>query len=194
MVAAKRGREALVGNLRTALNHWHWWPQGVFRDKSLSPAARKATLHKGLADAGFLVSDQDAEYGLLSRDYGAFAARRSNQTLATVTTVLNSVPYDASGLAGAHPEARGKSFKTGSPSADLWRSEFDEMFGTLPLAPEVHERPFVLTVSNSAVLGHAPFWNRTPKEHERGADGETRAKWERARHVEWPCSSLICLR
>ena len=177
MVAAERGHEVLVGNLRTLLNHRHWLSPGVFHDKSLSPAARKVTLHKGLAAAGFLVSSQDEEHGLLSRDYAAFAARRfSEETLASATTVLNWGPYDASGLADAFPEARVKMFETSSPRADLWRSEFDGMFGAFPLAPEVHERPFVLIVSNSAALGHAPFWNQARKERQRGADGEARAE------------------
>lgn len=177
MVAAERGHEVLVGDLRTMLSHRRWLRPGLFHDKSLSPAARKVALHADLAQAGFLVSSQDEEHGLLSKDYAIFATRRfSAETLSSVKTVLNWGPFDAAGLADAYPGARDRMFETGSPRADLWRPDFSEMFGEFSLAPEVDDRPFVLIVSNSAALGHSPFWNQARKERQRGADGEDRAE------------------
>lgn len=176
LVAAERGHEILVGNLRSMLTHRHWLPPGVFHDKSLSPAGRKIALHERLDSAGFLVSSQDEEHGLLSRDYAPFAARRfSEATLASARTVFNWGPFDAAGLANAYPSARDRMFETGSPRADLWRPEFDGLYQNLPLGLDLPERPFVLIVSNSAALGHSPFWNQARKERQRGADSDARA-------------------
>jgi surface carbohydrate biosynthesis protein len=159
LTAAERGHTVLLGELRELLSHRLWLPPGIYHDKSLTPAPRKLELHARLVRAGFRITSQDEEHGLLQDSYDAFAEQRfSAASMGQAAAVLAWGDRDAAALTSLHPEAATRIHTTGSPRVDLWRPElagFHERMA--PPACRAAE-PFVLVASNVGVTNANPFW------------------------------------
>jgi surface carbohydrate biosynthesis protein len=159
LTAAERGHTVLLGDLRDLLSHRLWLSPGIYHDKSLTPAPRKLALHARLVDAGFLVTSQDEEHGLLQDSYDAFAEQRfSSESLAQTAAVLAWGDRDASVLSDRYPDASSRIHATGSPRVDLWRPELDP-FHTLAVPSAVTRAGrYVLVASNVGITNANPFW------------------------------------
>jgi surface carbohydrate biosynthesis protein len=146
LVAAERGHEVLLGEVDPRADH-QAMPAGVFHDKSLTPGQeqqRQATL----AAAGFHVSSQDEEHGLLQQDFTLFMARRFDPTgLDAAARVLTWGPHDHAALLAGRPAHVDRFRMTGSPRVDLWRPELAAHHRRAAL-PGVEGRPFVLFANN----------------------------------------------
>lgn len=183
LTAAERGHHVLLGDLSTLLSHRRWLPPGVYHDKSVTPSARKIALHHSLVDAGFRVTSQDEEHGLLERDYAAFAARRfSADSVGQADAVMMWGPHDSATLTGMLPGLADRIRTTGSPRTDLWRPELAALYSELPLPGIDRSRPFLLFVSNTVSMKKNPLWldiiNKRPN-YFKGEDDPT--EWARYR-------------
>jgi len=159
LAAAERGHHVLLGDLRSMLSHRAWLPPGLYHDKSVTPSARKLAFHRSLIAAGFRVTSQDEEHGLLERDFDGFAARRySAESIGQIDSVMMWGPHDGSSLVRRHPEHSGKVRTTGSPRVDLWRPEMTRLYEGLPLPGVDPARPYVLFVSNTVSVKKNPLW------------------------------------
>lgn len=159
MVAAERGHEVLLGELRPLLNHRVWLPPGLYHDKSLTPAPRRLALHRRLVAAGMVISSQDEEHGLLQPDYGPFAAQRfSDESLKNAKAVMAWGEHDATALMAAYPKHASRIHRTGSPRVDLWRPELAELHRVPPPEGPDPSGPYVLYASNVMVTNRNPFW------------------------------------
>lgn len=159
LVAAERGHRVLLGDLRALLSHRRWLPPGVFHDKSLTPSPRKLAQHRALVAAGFLVTSQDEEHGLIHEDYAEFAHMRfSDESLGQAAAAFAWGPHDAAGVRASFPSHADRVVVTGSPRVDLWRPELDAFHRSFALPGVDPERPMVLVASNAGVLAQNPFW------------------------------------
>lgn len=183
LAAAERGHHVLLGDLRTLLSHRTWLPPGIYHDKSVTPSDRKIAFHRSLIDAGFRVTSQDEEHGLLERDYDGFAARRySTVSVDQVDAVMMWGPHDERALLRLQPGSADKLHATGSPRVDLWRPEMADLYRGLPLTGIDATRPYVLFVSNTVAIKKNPLWldirNKRPS-YFHGDDDAT--EWARYR-------------
>lgn len=176
LVAAERGHRVLIGDFSALLSHRLWLPPGIFHDNSLTPSASKLALLARLRDAGFIITSQDEEHGLLD-DFGSwadFAARRfSSDTIACASRCFMWGPHDHKTLKELHPDAAEKIIQTGSPRVDFWRPELDGYFAKRELPGIDPRRPFVLFANQgSMVLDHNRFWQRMADQRPRYFDGD----------------------
>ena len=183
LAAAERGHHVLLGDLRSMLSHRTWLPPGIYHDKSVTPSGRKIAFHRSLIDAGFRVTSQDEEHGLLERDYDGFAARRySAISVGQADAVMMWGPHDERALVGRHPECAAKVHATGSPRVDMWRPEMADLYRGLPLPGIDTQRPYVLFVSNTVAVKKNPLWldirNKRPSYFHGDDDA---AEWARYR-------------
>jgi surface carbohydrate biosynthesis protein len=183
LAAAERGHHVLLGDLRSMLSHRRWLPPGIYHDKSVTPSDRKIAAHGALVAAGFRVTSQDEEHGLLERDFDTFAARRySGTSVGQVDAVMMWGPHDEAVILRRHPESAGKVHATGSPRVDLWRPEMADLYRELPLPGIDATRPYVLFVSNTVAVKKNPLWldirNKRPS-YFHGDDDAT--EWARYR-------------
>lgn len=149
LTAAERGHHVLLGDFLSLLSHRLWLPPGVFHDKSLTPSEGKLTHHRRLVEAGFLVTSQDEEHGLLQPDYSLHAAARfSRESLEGAARAFMWGPHDAQALASVHPEHAPRIVETGSPRVDLWRPISAALHHGALLTGLDPDRPLVL------VAGH----------------------------------------
>jgi surface carbohydrate biosynthesis protein len=145
LVAAERGHDVLLGDVDPRLDPVAM-PPGLFHDKSLT-AGQEMTRQAELADAGFLVSSQDEEHGLLQPDFALFMERRfTPEALALADRVLAWGPHDHAALTAGRPAHVQRLRMTGAPRVDLWRPELALHHKRTPLP--VGERPFVLFANN----------------------------------------------
>lgn len=159
MVAAERGHDVLLGDLRALLSHRLWLPPAIYHDKSLTPSARKIALHARLVEAGFVVTSQDEEHGLLLESYDDFCAQRfSEASLAQAHASFAWGPHDGGALRRRYPALADRVTITGSPRVDLWRPEFAPFHAALPRPGLPEGRPYVLIASNATPLTPNPFW------------------------------------
>jgi surface carbohydrate biosynthesis protein len=192
LVAAERGHEVLVGDLDPRL-HPDGMAPGVFHDKSLTPG-QEMTRQADLGAAGFLVSSQDEEHGLLQPDFRLFMERRfSEDALEVAHRVLTWGPHDHAVLTTGRPAQASRLRMTGSPRVDLWRPEVEAHHRRHRLP--VGDRPFVLFANNfSHVLGVNRFSTMLADKRGKYFNGEAdplEAQWiaelvsqaERLRHV-----------
>jgi surface carbohydrate biosynthesis protein len=151
LVAAERGHDVLLGDLDPRLDPAAM-PPGVLHDKSLT-RGQEMDRQAALADAGFLVSSQDEEHGLLQPDFSLFMERRfAPGALARADRVLTWGPHDHAALTAGRPDHVDRLRMTGSPRVDLWRPELAAHHRRTVL-PAVG-RPFVLFANNfTHVLG-----------------------------------------
>ena len=149
-VAASRGHEVLVSDMHSinvglAYNCLFY---GIFHTKSLTPSQKKISRHKRIKDAGFLVTSQDQEAGLIETDYSRFAKTRySKETVGNASAVFCWGNSDFEKLNELYSYDKNTFFKTGSPRVDLWREELSEYWPEPSLSPG---RPFFLVASNLA--------------------------------------------
>jgi surface carbohydrate biosynthesis protein len=159
LVAAERGHDVLLGDLRTLLSHRLFLRPGIYHDKSLTPAPRKLAFHARLADAGFAVTSQDEEHGLIEPSYDAFARQRfSDASLAQAHLAFAWGEHDGSALERLFPDQAHRVRITGSPRVDLWRPEFGPLHADLARPGVTPDRPYVLVASSASPLDANPFW------------------------------------
>ncbi len=148
LAAAERGHTVLLGDFRRLLAHRLWLPPGVFHDKSLTPSRSKTRQFQRLVDAGFVVTSQDEEHGLLQPDYTEHTRLRfSEETLALAHRSFMWGPHDAAGLRNAYPQHADRIVEVGSPRADLWRPEAAPFYDGAPIEGVDPSRPLVLLVA-----------------------------------------------
>ena len=146
LAAAERGHDVLLGRVDPRHDP-DALPPGLFHDKSLTPG-QEETRQRWLADAGFRISSQDEEHGLLQPDFGLFMERRfAGDALARVDRALTWGPHDDGALRAGRPDHADRLRMTGSPRVDLWRPELAPHHQrTRP--PGLPQRPFVLFANN----------------------------------------------
>jgi surface carbohydrate biosynthesis protein len=146
LVAAERGHEVIVGAFDPVADAPLFAP-GVFHDKSLT-RGKELDRQTALARAGWSVTSQDEEHGLLQSDYRLFMERRFEpEAVANVAAVFTWGPHDTAALRQGHPASTERFVMTGSPRADLWRPELAAYHRALPL-PAAPRQPFVLFANN----------------------------------------------
>lgn len=158
LVAAERGHDVLLGDLRSLLSHRLWLAPGVFHDKSITPKPAKVVLLRRLDDAGFVITSQDEEHGLSEDTYDAFARRRfSEETFTLASRVFTWGPHDTDALQQRYPAHAGRLAMTGSPRVDVWRRELAGL--QAPDLPGVDPaRPYVLLSTSALPFQPNPFW------------------------------------
>ena len=186
LAAAERGHRVLMGDLKALLGHRLWLPPGIYHDNSLTPSSKKLALHARLRDAGFLVTSQDEEHGLLD-EFGTwedFAARRfSAGSVAGAARCFMWGPHDHATLSRLHPTSAPHIVQTGSPRVDLWRPQLDRFYESRELPGIDASRPFILFAHQSAIiLDRNPFWQRIADQRPRyfvGDDDDRERGWYR---------------
>ncbi len=178
LAAADRGHEVLLGDLRTLLSHRHWLPPGVFHDKALVPSEQRMRYRAALGNAGFLLTSQDEEHGLIEPDFANWARTRfSEQSILQARRVFAWGPTDGSALRELFPAAAHTIVESGSPRVDVWRPELAAVFDDA-LPPDV--RPgYVLIPSNYGIGQINPWWDQLADlrvSHYRGEDDP--AEWD----------------
>jgi surface carbohydrate biosynthesis protein len=159
LIAAERGHDVLVGDLRTLLSHRFWLAPGILHDNSLTPAPRKIRFHAALVAAGFRVTSQDEEHGLLQPSHDEFVAQRfGDRSLANAAAAFAWSTRDRDALLAAHPDHRDRIVVTGSPRVDLWRPELSGYHRALPAPGADPQRPILLFASNSGATNQNRFW------------------------------------
>jgi surface carbohydrate biosynthesis protein len=178
LVAAERGHDVLVGDLRTLLSHRHWLPPGVFHDKALVPSAQRMRYRDALVERGFLLTSQDEEHGLIEPDFARWAQNRfSERSLLQASRVFAWGPSDAAGLRRLFPAAADLVLETGSPRVDIWRPELSPQFDDA--LPAGVEPGYVFVPSNYGVGQVNPWWDQLADlriSHYRNDDDP--AEWE----------------
>jgi surface carbohydrate biosynthesis protein len=182
LVAAERGHDVLLGDLRTLLSHRHWLPPGVFHDKALVPSEQRMSYRAALVENGFLLTSQDEEHGLIGTDFARWAQFRfSERSLLQANRAFAWGPTDAAELRRLFPAAADIVHETGSPRVDVWRPELTPLFGDA-LPSDV--RPgYVLVPSNYGIGQVNPWWDQLADlrvSHYRGEDDP--AEWDFYRH------------
>ncbi len=159
-IASSKGHNVLVSNLggiTRGIRSGVLAP-GIFHTKSLSPGDRKISRHKEIIDKGYVISSIDEEGGLVDSDYIKFAKTRySDQTIAQSSAVFCWGPQDNETLKHIYPKYSSKMYKTGSPRADLWKSNFSNYWDVPKGKPE---KPYLLISSNMS------FTNNVHRFHE----------------------------
>lgn len=182
LVAAERGHDVLLGDLRTLLSHRHWLPPGVFHDKALVPSEQRMGYRAMLVEAGFLLTSQDEEHGLIEPDFASWARSRfSERSLLQASSAFAWGPTDASELRRLFPAAAGIVHETGSPRVDVWRPELTPLFDDV--LPAGVRPGYVLVPSNYGVGQVNPWWDQLADlrvSHYRGDDDP--AEWDFYRH------------
>lgn len=159
LIAAERGHDVLVGDLRTLLSHRRWLRPGLLHDNSLTPVPRKVAYHSSLVEAGFIVTSQDEEHGLLQPTYDEYIAQRfSDASLTNAAVAFTWNGKEAAALEAAHPLHADRVVATGSPRVDLWRPEFAAYHRSLPAPGADPDRQIVLLASNVSVTNQNRFW------------------------------------
>jgi len=146
LVAAERGHEVVLGAFDPVADEAMFVP-GVFHDKSIT-RGQELDRQTALARAGWCVTSQDEEHGLLQSDFRLFMERRFEpQAVANVAAIFTWGPHDTAALQFGHPTQSHRFIMSGSPRADLWRPEFAAYHLALPL-PAAPDGPFVLFANN----------------------------------------------
>ncbi len=146
LAAAERGHDVVVGAVDPVVDA-ALFPPGVFHDKSLT-RGQEMVRQRALTAAGFHVTSQDEEHGLLQSDYALFMERRFEpEALEQVRLAFTWGPHDTAALRSGRPEHAHRFVMTGSPRVDLWRPELAGYHTRLPL-PAAPAAPFVLFANN----------------------------------------------
>ena len=146
LAAAERGHDVIVGAVDPVADA-ALFPPGLFHDKSLT-RGQEMIRQRALTAAGFHVTSQDEEHGLLQSDYGLFMERRFEpEALEQADLAFTWGPHDTAALRAGRPEHAHRFVMTGSPRVDLWRPDLLGYHARLPL-PAAPEAPFVLFANN----------------------------------------------
>lgn len=175
LAAAERGHTVLLGHVRSLLDPQIRVPPGVFHDKSLTPKPSKLALLEHLCGAGFVVTSQDEEHGLLD-EYGTYAdfaeMRFSERSLELAAYSFMWGPHDQQQLRDIHPRHEDRIVATGSPRADLWRPDLAGFHRAAALPAASGSGPFVLFAGYaSMVLDRNPFPTRIADQRPSYFDG-----------------------
>lgn len=158
-LAASKGHKVIVSNLSEILLGLkkRILAPGIFHTTSLVPGTEKIFRHQVIIDNGSKITSMDEEGGLVDHGYDKFARiRYSNQTLEQSSATFGWGPEDTDTLKRIYPTQSNKIYNTGSPRADLWKSNFSEYWGIPKNAPD---RPFLLVSSNThSVSSIRPFY------------------------------------
>ena len=129
---------------------------GIFHTKSLTPSVNKITKHKIMIDKGFKISSIDEEAGLDIYGYDEFSKTRySEQTIKQASAIFGWGSDDVETLKQLYPKFTSKIYKTGSPRADLWKSNFSQYWDVPKGLPN---KPFLLISSNMGLINNRkPF-------------------------------------
>ena len=159
LVAAERGHTVLLGDFRALLSHRHWLPPGIFHDKALVPSRHRIEYRARLIDAGFLITSQDEEHGLLDPSFDVWAnSRFSLDSLTQASRAFAWGDTDAEGLRRNFPDAADRVQATGSPRVDMWRPE---LAGLYPAEDLKGVKPgFVLIPTNLGIGRPNAWWDQ----------------------------------
>ncbi len=148
VIAAAKGHQVVISDLATikgAIKYKALTP-GIFHTKSLTPNDEKIATHQFISDNNFLITSIDEEGGLLKRGYNEFAKERYSENLVNQSSAIFCWgPEDEKTLKKIYEKFSSKIHKTGSPRADLWRSDFLEYWNEPAAIPK---KPFLLISSN----------------------------------------------
>lgn len=158
VLAAERGHEIVVSDLDTIMDGFRrdLIRPGIFHTKSVTPSRAKHERHRMLKDAGFLVTSQDQEGGIIEDDFERFARERfSSKSFELADLVFCWGDRDFEFLRSEYPQYEEKIVKVGSPRVDLLDHRFISQINSKSWAPD---RPFVLFSSNFGLIsGEKPF-------------------------------------
>ena len=159
IIAASRGHDVLVSHLTEIMLGFKsgLLKPGIFHTTSLAPSNDKILRHKKIKDNGSKITSIDEEGGLIDKGYDKFSKLRySEKTLEQSAAVFGWGSEDTETLKRVYPNQSQKIFNTGSPRADLWRSNFLKYWGSPKNIPK---RPYLLISSNMfSVSRFRPFY------------------------------------
>ena len=148
IIAASRGHNVLVSHLTEILLGFESGSlsPGIFHTTSLAPSNEKILRHEKINNNGSKITSIDEEGGLIDKGYDKFSKLRySEKTLEQSAAVFGWGSEDTETLKRVYPNQSKKIFNTGSPRADLWRSDFFKYWGSPKNIPK---RPYLLISSN----------------------------------------------
>jgi surface carbohydrate biosynthesis protein len=158
--AAERGHYVLIGEERSLdrLRRRHNLVPGIYHTKSLTPTKQKKELHARIKADGFVITSIDEEGGLIDASYERFAQQRySEEMLDFADAVFCWGPQDYNQLIKTFPNHKNLMHMTGSPRADLWRTEGKD-YSVLP--EDMPDKPYLLVSSNFGLLNnYRNFWD-----------------------------------
>lgn len=147
-LAASRGHQVIISDLPSficGLKNRSLAP-GIFHTKSLTGSKEKIDRHQLIIDNGFKITSMDEEGGLVEVDYTDFTLDRySKKTLEQASAILGWGEEDTDALKVNYSSFSNKIFKTGSPRADLWKTNFSSYWNTPTSLPK---KPYLLISSN----------------------------------------------
>jgi len=159
ILAASKGHKVLVSRLAEIILGFKsgTLAPGIFHTTSLAPSAQKILRHQNMINNGSVVTSMDEEGGLIDHGYDKFAKiRYSDQTLEQSSAVFGWGSEDAETLKKIYSKQSSKIYNTGSPRADMWKSNFHKYWGAPKNAPK---RPYLLVSSNMfSVSSMLPFY------------------------------------
>ena len=159
ILAASKGHKVLVSRLAEIILGFKsgTLAPGIFHTTSLAPSAQKILRHQNMINNGSVVTSMDEEGGLIDHGYDKFAKiRYSDQTLEQSSAVFGWGSEDAETLKKIYSKQSSKIYNTGSPRADMWKSNFHKYWGVPKNAPK---RPYLLVSSNMfSVSSMLPFY------------------------------------
>ena len=146
--AAARGHNVIISDVNELMKgiNSKSIPPGIFHTKSLTPSDDKITRHQKIIDNKFVITSIDEEGGLVDPGYERFAKiRYSEKTISQCSAVCCWGKEDTTTLKKLYPRFLSKIHMTGSPRADLWKTNFLDYWDTPIDAPE---KPYLLISSN----------------------------------------------
>ncbi|MDC0859214.1 hypothetical protein OAP45_00075 [Candidatus Pelagibacter sp.] len=157
-LAAARGHDVIISDIAgiySGLKKKLLAP-GIFHTKSLSPNSGKINRHQKLIDNNFVITSIDQEASLQDDGYEEFALTRfSDQTIKQSSAIFGWGFDDVEKLKEKYLDHASKIYMTGSPRADLWKSNFSDYWVLPAAAPK---KPFLLISSNMGVC-HNKFFH-----------------------------------
>ena len=148
IIAASRGHNVIVSHLTEILLGFEsgLLRPGIFHTTSLAPSNDKILRHDKINGNGSRITSIDEEGGLIDKGYDKFSKLRySEKTLEQSAAVFGWGSEDTETLKRVYPNQSKKIFNTGSPRADLWRSDFFKYWDSPKNIPK---RPYLLISSN----------------------------------------------
>lgn len=157
VLAASRGHTVIVADHRSLMRMISTGAArpGICHTKDLTPSPSKIKYARQLVDRGFSITSIDEEGGLIDYGYDDFARLRySEESINEASAVFAWGESDSSALKAIYSNQSQKIFKTGSPRADLWRTDFSPYWRK---PKDFLSRPYFLISSN---MGLANNWKR----------------------------------
>ena len=158
-IAAARGHNVIISDMSgidRGLRNKLFAP-GIFHSKCITPFDAIINAHQTMIDNGFVITSLDEEAGLQMTGYDEFSKTRySEKTIGQSSAVFCWGKEDLEMLKQIYPKHASKIHMTCSPRVDLWRSFFNDYWGTPNGMPK---KPFLLIASNTGYANHIkPFY------------------------------------